>query len=131
MNKMTVLVCGGRKYSDYDRVCKELYTIIDNNGLQLEKSTPEGFEISLRIINGGANGADLLSTNFAISNFCEFRQYLADWKKYPKAAGPIRNQEMLDKEDVHLVLAFPGGRGTADMIRRARKKGIPVHEVSN
>ena len=47
----------------------------------------------------------------------------ADWTKHGKAAGPIRNQKMLD-ECPDLVVAFPGGKGTADMVRRAMKAGI-------
>lgn len=43
-----------------------------------------------------------------------------------KAAGPIRNQRMLDEGKPDLVVAFPGGRGTADMVRRAKAAGVPV-----
>jgi hypothetical protein len=53
----------------------------------------------------------------------------ADWFSHGKAAGPIRNQEMLAMEAPALVVAFPGGRGTADMVRRARKAGVDVLEV--
>jgi hypothetical protein len=52
--------------------------------------------------------------------------YVAQWKKHGRAAGPIRNQRMLDKGKPDLVVAFPGGRGTADMIRRAERAGVPV-----
>ena len=48
----------------------------------------------------------------------------ADWKVRGRAAGHIRNQQMLDEGRPHLVVAFPGGRGTADMVRRARAAGI-------
>jgi acyl-CoA synthetase (NDP forming) len=53
----------------------------------------------------------------------------ANWKKHGKSAGPIRNQLMLDVGKPDLVIAFPGGSGTADMIRRARKAGVPVKEI--
>lgn len=43
-----------------------------------------------------------------------------------RAAGPIRDQEMLDKGKPDLVVAFLGNRGTADMVRRAREAGVPV-----
>lgn len=49
----------------------------------------------------------------------------ADWGRYGKAAGPIRNQEMLES-GIDLVIALPGGRGTADMVRRAEGAGVPV-----
>jgi len=55
--------------------------------------------------------------------------FLANWRTHGKAAGPIRNQQMLDEGRPHLVVAFPGGTGTADMVRRAKAAGVPVMEV--
>ncbi len=49
----------------------------------------------------------------------------AKWETYGKAAGPIRNREMLLNLPA-LVVAFPGGKGTADMVRQAERAGIPV-----
>lgn len=57
------------------------------------------------------------------------RKFPADWKTYGKAAGPRRNQQMIDETNPKLVVAFPGGRGTTDMITRARQAGIPVLEI--
>lgn len=52
----------------------------------------------------------------------------ADWERNGRAAGPIRNRQMLDgKPD--LVIAFPGGKGTADMVAEAKRRGIAVREV--
>jgi hypothetical protein len=53
----------------------------------------------------------------------------ADWKAHGRAAGPIRNQRMIDEHRPELVVAAPGGRGTADMVRRARAAGIEVFEI--
>ena len=50
----------------------------------------------------------------------------ADWKQYGRGAGPIRNREMLQYSEPDIVVAFPGGAGTADMIRAARTAGYPV-----
>jgi len=55
--------------------------------------------------------------------------YLANWAELGRKAGPIRNQQMLDEGRPTLVVAFPGGRGTADMIRRARSAGVEVIEI--
>lgn len=52
----------------------------------------------------------------------------ADWENYRRAAGPIRNRQMLVEATPDLVVAFPGGPGTANMIRQARAAGVPVHE---
>ena len=54
------------------------------------------------------------------------KEYPADWQKHGRAAGPIRNQQMLDEGKPDLVVAFDGGRGTADMIARAEKAGVRV-----
>lgn len=54
------------------------------------------------------------------------RVFKADWDKHGKAAGPIRNQQMLDEGKPDLVLAFAGGKGTDDMCRRARAAGVEV-----
>jgi hypothetical protein len=56
--------------------------------------------------------------------------YQADWKGLGRKAGPIRHQQMLDESQPALVVAFPGGRGTADMVCRARGADIEVIEVS-
>ena len=48
----------------------------------------------------------------------------ADWRRYGKAAGPKRNQEMLES-GLDYAIGFPGGRGTADMLRRVQGAGVP------
>lgn len=55
-----------------------------------------------------------------------YLNYPADWEKHGRAAGPIRNEKMLIVGTPDMVLAFPGGRGTADMIRKAEAAGLPV-----
>jgi hypothetical protein len=118
---MRVLVCGGRNYENKEHV----WSVLD------EICNPEGDFLPIRpvtIIHGGAEGADLLADGWAVHNWVEIEEYLADWDTYGRAAGPIRNQRMLDEGKPDLVIAFPGGRGTADMVRRARAAGMPVHE---
>jgi len=82
------------------------------------------------IIAGGARGADTMAKHLAHAWNVPFRMFKADWNKHGKAAGPLRNQRMLDEGKPDLVVAFPGGRGTADMVRRARAAGIEVREIS-
>ncbi len=108
-----VLVCGGRDYLDSIHVCDVLSAIHMANPIS-------------HLIQGGAMGADSLARAWARSLKVECTTVEADWAKHGRAAGPIRNQQMLDDWDVHLVVAFPGGRGTEDMIRRATQKGIRV-----
>lgn len=111
---MKVLVCGGRDYGDRERVYAEL-----------DKLRPS----MSGLISGGAKGADTLAWDWGWKASFHCERFMADWKKHGKAAGPIRNQAMLEQGKPDLVLAFGGGRGTADMISRARKAGIEVREI--
>lgn len=128
---MKLLVCGGRDYSDRKAVFNTLYDFCDKHGLWTEP-TPDGNKLpnNIHIINGKAPGADALSTDWAIVNWVPFTEYRADWEKHGRAAGPIRNQQMIDEGKPDKVLAFPGGRGTADIVARARTAGIEVIEVT-
>ena len=109
---MRVLVCGGRNYSNFQRVCEVL----------LE------FKISL-LIEGGANGADQLSKAYAHSNSIPVCEFPAPWRRWQHHAGPIRNAWMIEHGKPDLVIAFPGGKGTADMVKRAKAAKIPIKEV--
>jgi len=116
-----VLVCGGRDYINYrkfDRKMNRLYSVLG-----------EGQDSDCIVIQGGAKGVDFLARGWALSMNFECIEYPADWKTYGKAAGSIRNQQMLDEGKPDLVVAFPGGKGTKDMVTRARKAGIEVIEV--
>jgi hypothetical protein len=81
------------------------------------------------IIEGGAKGADRLAQKWATLNNVTLHTCKADWNKHGKAAGIIRNQEMLEEYAPTLTLAFPGGNGTKDMVTRSRKAGIKTIEV--
>jgi len=103
---MRVLVCGGRDYNNE----KKVFEILS----KINKDTPIDC-----IITGGSTGADMSGT-FWGRKFCNHVEvYYAEWDKYGRAAGPIRNQKMLEESKPDMVVAFPGGRGTADMIYRA------------
>lgn len=113
---MRVLVCGGRDYADRARVWRELDAI--------DRETP-----ITCIIEGGARGADRYAFHWAVEKQRARQTFAADWQKYRRAAGPIRNQRMLDEAKPDLVVAFPGGDGTADMVGRARKAGVAMREI--
>lgn len=113
---MRVLICGGRDYTNY----RHFATVMCDQ--QKEFGT---FTV---IIHGGAKGADWCAHLFA-GNGRQELTYRAEWEKYGSSAGPIRNQQMIDEGRPELVIAFPGGRGTADMVRRAKTAGIELVEV--
>jgi hypothetical protein len=96
-----------------------LYKVLDH--IQIE--TP----IDL-LITGGCSGADQLAELWANARGITIKVVPAKWNIHGRAAGPIRNMEMaLLKPD--LVVAFKGGRGTQDMVNKAKELGIPVKEV--
>lgn len=114
---MIVLVTGGRDYGDWERLYYEL----------------DGHHTSQQItllIHGGAAGADDLASDWADSRLVRTRAFIADWEAHGKAAGPMRNQRMIDEGKPDLVIAFPGGKGTADCVRRAKAAGIRVIEIA-
>lgn len=114
------LICGGRGFTDaamMERVLSELV---------VARGTPEC------VIHGNARGADILGGAWARSVDIEVHEEPAtkeEWLKYGKAAGPIRNQRMLDTWKPNLVIAFPGKTGTADMVERAYEAGIEIISI--
>lgn len=110
MGARAVVVCGGRNYGDYDRVVDVLSTLNDDDV----------------IWQGGARGADALARKAGEELGHDVVEVPAQWARHGKAAGPIRNRLMLKLANPRLVIAFPGGRGTADMVNVARKAGVSV-----
>ena len=113
---MKVLVCGGRHFNDE----KLMYKVFN---------TGEIGNIDT-IIHGGCTGADKIAHDWA---FCYARRveiYHADWTRVGKAAGPLRNIRMLEHSKPDLVVAFPGGKGTAHMVKIAKEAGVPVKEIT-
>lgn len=107
-----LLVCGGRNFSDREYLEK----FLDN--LQVGESFTT-------LIHGAARGADRLAGIWAKSRGLEVIEVPAEWDRYGRAAGPIRNNEML-KHSPDLVVAFPGGVGTAHMIKLSLSKKLTV-----
>lgn len=126
---MRVLVCGGRDYDDKYKLDRVLNDLCEIRGLKGPKDEfGNWMPAGLTIIHGGAKGADSLAEDWAIVNWVQFERYPADWKKFGKGAGHIRNKQMLDT-GIDLVVAFPGGRGTANMVDIAKKAGVEVWEA--
>ncbi len=75
-----------------------------------------------RVVSGGANGVDSLAREWALSHGVAVVQYLPDWNKHGRAAGIMRNKDIIDASDVVLALPTPSSRGTHDSIKRARKQ---------
>lgn len=115
-----ILMCGGRDFGDLTLMTQAFFDIAE--GLL----DADGEYVSIpTIVHGAARGADTLAGMLAEQYGWNVEAHPADWDTHGRAAGVIRNQQMLDTGIDHVV-AFPGGRGTADMVRRAQRAGVPV-----
>lgn len=116
---MRLLICGSRDWTDGDLILRELSSLRD-------------VEV---VIEGEAPGADTLARKAAEHLGLPVLPFPADWEKHGRAAGPLRNQRMLDEGKPDLILAFVDGldtsRGTADMVSRARLAGVEVRLFSH
>lgn len=112
---MRVLVCGGRCWENM----KKTFGFLD----YLNEMTP-----ITCVIEGNAKGADEFAGEWAKSRNIPLEIYKADWDKYGKSAGAIRNTKMLKEGCPDQVVAFPGGAGTQNMVLQAQKAGLSVLE---
>ena len=123
---MRILVCGGRDFGYIvENACKKKDFVLLNKAMDFVMSYKP-----TTIIQGKAKGGDEIGGFVAEALKLEHLIFPADWDKYGKGAGHIRNQQMLDEGKPDLVIAFEGGRGTANMIQRSKKAGVKVIEVT-
>lgn len=106
---MRVAFTGGRDYQN-DFMVAEVLAVLNPSVVLLE---------------GGATGLDSLVREVREAAGFAGETFEADWSKHGKAAGPIRNREMLDS-GADILIAFPGGKGTEDCVKAAKERGIPV-----
>lgn len=118
---MKILVCGGREFFDKELIYQSL------DGL---KSAQERLNDKItHVIHGNARGVDAIAHGWAVIRYMQPVMVPALWELYGPKAGAIRNENMLAlKPD--LVVAFPGGRGTAHMLRIAAKAKIQTLHIA-
>ena len=120
-----VIIAGSRKFNDY----KKMLAVLNYLGIHLINSIDP-----VEIISGHALGADSLGERFAKVYKYPLKLFPADWNKYGKAAGPIRNEQMAKyaaEADRRMLIAFPIGesRGTKNMIRMAKQYGLETYVI--
>lgn len=115
---MIVLVCGGRNFINIKLLYRELDALHELHHFTC-------------LIHGDAQGADMLAKHWARSRDIPSKAFPADWNSFGKAAGPIRNSKMLSQGKPAMVVAFPGGIGTADMISKSKLAGLDVIQIEN
>lgn len=116
MQGLKLIVCGGRDYADRDKVWDTL------DRIRYHK------EILLIIQGDCPTGADLHAREWCLSAGIQMVNVPALWDKYGRRAGPMRNRSMLELTPAGVV-AFPGGAGTANMVKQAKEAGLGVMEV--
>lgn len=112
-NQMRLLVTGGRNFDEAALV----YDVLS----QLHRHYAIGV-----LIHGGARGADSHAGQWACVHSVHQVIFLPDWKRHGLLAGHDRNTRMLTEGSPDACVAFPGGKGTADMARKAKTYGLPV-----
>ena len=112
--KVSALVCGGRNFHGWTAMSEAL-----------DRIRPDV------IIHGAAAGADAMAGRYAQENGIECREFPAEWERYGRSAGYRRNQQMLDEGKPDLVVAFPGGPGTQNMVKVSRQQGFEVNIIDH
>lgn len=102
---MRLLVCGGRDFSDKEWLNGVLDGIHQHSPVDI-------------LIEGGASGADRLARDWAWNKGIHVATVCAMWVKYGKGAGHRRNEAMM-RLDPNMLIAFPGGKGTTNMLDTA------------
>ena len=123
--KSGVIICGGRYFNDYDTLETSMNKVMSELSLTFE---------DIEIISGHCSGADQLGEQYAKKHNINCKIFPAEWKKYGKSAGPIRNSKMIRYAagtELPVVVAFvsPQCKGTMDTLNKAKSKGFNVFVV--
>lgn len=114
---MRIIIAGSRYFNDYAFLEEQVNNILITEGIH-----------PTEIISGGAPGVDTLGEQYAKKHGWSIKRFPADWNKYGRAAGPIRNRQMAEYGDI-LIAFDAGGNGTKSMIQEMRKVGKKVFVV--
>ena len=126
MNNITrIIIAGSREFNDY----RKMVTKLDELGIHLLATMDD-----IEIVSGHCSGADICGEKFAKAYNYPLKIFPADWDKYGKAAGPIRNEQMAKyaaEADRGMLIAFPIGesKGTRNMIKLAKQYGLEVSVI--
>lgn len=118
-----VIVAGSRSFSNYSL----LSLVCSQKLFEWLERFPAGVEVDVAVISGTARGADKLGERWAAENGYGLLLYPADWDRWGKSAGPIRNAEMVAVADAAILFWDGSSRGTANCLELCQTKGIPIH----
>lgn len=115
----SLAIVGSRLFTDYEKFKTEVIRIIESLNIEIN-----------RIVSGGALGTDTMAKQFAIENNLEIIEFLPDWKKFGRAAGPIRNTDIIKNSDIIIAFYHEGSKGTLDSIKEAQKMNKELHIIN-
>ena len=122
VHKARIIICGGRHFDDYSRLESVMNDV-------MSKIAP--WRDVIEIVSGHCEGADQLGELYASNHGLPCKVFPAQWKKYGRSAGPIRNSKMVkyaSEAEMPVVVAFrnPRTKGTNDTVKKAEKHGFKV-----
>lgn len=130
---MRVIVCGGRDFCDQewlfdalDRIHARRPITFLRQGGQVKRHPDDAH---LPAQKQRRIGADYFAKRWAMSRMVNHDEVKAEWDRFGAAAGPIRNGMMLRENDIDAIIDFPGGDGTADMVKKAAAAGLKRFEM--
>ena len=111
---MKLIIAGGRNFDNYKQLCKACDNLLQDQNI-------------IEIVSGAYNkGADKLGEQYAAEKGFQLTKFPADWKRYKRAAGPKRNQQMANYADALIAFWDGKSRGTKNMIELAKQNNIEV-----
>lgn len=133
---MKVLICGSREIVPLSE--DKEYSLSDRRRHKQElerwhimkavsEASLEQKIIVTSVVSGGARGVDTLANRRAVEWEVPFTEYPADWYKYGKGAGFLRNIQMLDNCEAVIAIWDGKSKGTAHTIKEAKKRNLPLH----
>ena len=114
---MKLIIAGSRDFKDYEKLVNTLNTSGLINSIE-------------EVVCGMAKGADLLGKRFAMEYNIPVKEFPADWDRYGKRAGFVRNEQMAQYGTTLLVFWDGVSRGTKHMINISRKNGLPTYVIN-
>ena len=111
-----LVVAGSRDFDDYTLLAAELDKLLAG-------------KTNITIVSGTARGADRLGERYAAEHNLQIERFPAEWEKYHKGAGPIRNAKMVQSADAVIVFWDSESSGTKNIIECARKEDISYRIV--
>ena len=111
---MKVIIVGNRSITDYEAVVSAIKR--------------SGFKIT-EVVSGCAQGVDTLGLKYAAMNHIRVMKFPANWSKYGRLAGFVRNAQMADYGEALIAIYVGNSRGTLNMIKQAQDRKLPTYIV--